>query len=47
MGKTLVWNQGDLGSIPFTKIYYVEYVYSHIYLVHVCKCIIRKGVMDR
>jgi hypothetical protein len=27
----------DQGSIPFTNIYYVEYVYLNIYLVHVCK----------
>jgi hypothetical protein len=33
-------------SIPFTNIYYVEYVYLYIYLVHVC-CIIFRWVMDR
>jgi hypothetical protein len=38
MVKVLVWSQGGEGSIPFTNIYYVEYVY--LYLVHVCKCII-------
>ncbi len=27
MAKTLVWSQGDQGSIPFTNIYYVEYIY--------------------
>jgi hypothetical protein len=35
MAKTLVWNQKDQGSIPFTNTYYVEYVYLYIYLVHV------------
>ncbi len=35
------------GSIPFTNIYYVQYVYSYIYLVHVCKCMILKWVMDK
>ncbi len=47
MVKTLVWNQGDKCSIPFTNIYYVEYVYLYIYLVHVCKCIVPKWVVDR
>jgi hypothetical protein len=28
MSKTLVWNQGDQGSIPSTNIYYVKYLYS-------------------
>jgi hypothetical protein len=28
MAETLVWSQGDPGSIPFNNIYYVEYVYS-------------------
>jgi len=37
MTKTLVWSQIDQGSIPFTNVYYVEYVYLNIYLVHVCK----------
>jgi hypothetical protein len=26
--------------IPLINIYYVEYVYSYIYIVHVCNCII-------
>jgi hypothetical protein len=47
MVKTLVWNKGDKGSIFLTNIYYVEYVYLYIYLVHVCKCIIPKWVVDR
>jgi hypothetical protein len=38
-------SQGDQGSIPFTNIYYVEYVYSYTYLVHVCKCIIPRWVV--
>jgi hypothetical protein len=45
MAKTLVWSQGDQGSIPFTNIYYVEYVYLYIYLVHVCKCIVLRWVV--
>jgi len=28
IAKTLVWNQGDQSSIPFTNIYYVKYLYS-------------------
>jgi hypothetical protein len=28
MANTLVWNQRDRRSIPFTSIYYVEYIYS-------------------
>jgi hypothetical protein len=47
MAKTLVWNQRDQSSIPFTNIYYVEYVYLYIHLVHVCKCMILKWVVDR
>jgi hypothetical protein len=47
MAKTLVWSQGDQGSIPFTNIYYVEYVYLYTYLVHVCKCIVPRWVVDR
>jgi len=47
MAKTLVWNQKDQGSISLTNIYYVEYVYLYIYLVHVCKCIMFKWVVDR
>jgi hypothetical protein len=27
MPKTLMWSQGNQGSIPSTNIYYVEYVY--------------------
>ncbi len=46
-GQNIVWNQRDQSSIPFTNIYYVEYVYLYIYLVHVCKCIILKWVVDR
>jgi hypothetical protein len=46
MAKTLVWNQGDQGLILFINIYYVEYVYSYIYLVHVCKCIEPKLVVN-
>jgi hypothetical protein len=44
MAKTLVWNKRDQGSIPFTNICYVEYVYSYIYLVRVCKCIVSMWV---
>jgi hypothetical protein len=47
MAKTLVWIQGDQGSVPLTNIYHVEYVYSYIKLVHVCKCIILMWVVDR
>jgi hypothetical protein len=47
MAKTLVWSQEDQGSIPFTNIYYVEYVYLYIYFVHVCKCIVPRWVVDR
>jgi len=47
MAKTLAWNQGNQGSIPFTNIYYVEYVYSYVYLVHVCKCIVPRWVVDK
>jgi hypothetical protein len=47
MVKTLVWNKRNQGSIFFTNIYYVEYVYLYIYLVHVCKCVILKWVVDR
>jgi hypothetical protein len=47
MAKILMWNQGYQGSIPFTNIYYVGYVYLHIYIVHVCKCIIHRWVVDR
>jgi hypothetical protein len=42
MAKSLVWNQRDQGSIPYTNIYYVEYIYLYIYIVHVYKCIISK-----
>jgi hypothetical protein len=47
MAKTLVWNQEDQGLIPYTNIYYVEYIYSYIYFIHVRKCIIFKWVVDR
>jgi hypothetical protein len=47
MVKTLVWNQGNQGSFPFTNIYYVEYVYLYIYLIHACKCIIHRWVVNR
>jgi len=47
MAKTLVWNQGHQGPIPFTNIYYMEYVYLYIYLAHVCKYIVPKWVVDR
>jgi hypothetical protein len=46
MAKTLVWNQGDQGSISFTNIYYVEDVYLYICLINVCKCIIHRWVVD-
>jgi hypothetical protein len=36
IANTLVWSQGDQCSIPFTNIYYVEYIYIYIYLVYVC-----------
>jgi hypothetical protein len=32
---------------PFTNIYYVQYVYSYMYLIHVCKCIISRWVVNR
>jgi hypothetical protein len=38
--KTLRFNS-------FTNIYYVEYVYLYTYLVHVCKCILHKGIVDK
>jgi hypothetical protein len=47
MIKTLVGNERDQGSIPFTNIYYVEYLYLYIYLIHVCKCTIFRWVVDR
>jgi len=47
MAKMLVWNQRDQSSLPFTNIYYVKYLYLYIYLVHVCKCIIHKWVVDK
>jgi hypothetical protein len=47
MANTLVWNQRDQGLIPFTNIYYVEYVYLYIYFVHVCKCMILGWIVDR
>jgi hypothetical protein len=47
MVKTLVWNKGVKGSILLTNIYYVEYVYSYIYIIQVCKCIIPRWVVDR
>jgi len=47
MAKILVWNQGYQGSIPLTTIYYVEYVYLYLYIVHVCKCTIHKWVMNK
>jgi hypothetical protein len=37
MAKTLVWNQGDQGSIPFTNIYYVEGL--HVYMCKPCTCV--------
>jgi hypothetical protein len=47
MAKTLVCNQKDQGLIPLINIYYVKFEYLYIYLVHVCKCIIFKWVVDR
>ncbi len=47
MVKTLVWNKGNQDSILLTNIYYVEYVYLYVYLMHVCKCIIFRWVVDR
>jgi hypothetical protein len=47
MAKTLVWNQGDRCSTPFTNIYYVKNVYLYIYLIHVCKCIVHRWVVNR
>ncbi len=47
MVKTLVWSQRDQGSIPITNMYYVEYVYWHIYLVHMCKYIVLRWIVDR
>jgi hypothetical protein len=46
MAKTFVWSQRYQSSIPLTNIYYVEYVYPYIYLVHMCKCIVFKWVVD-
>jgi hypothetical protein len=47
MTETLVRNERDQGSIPFINIYYVDYLYSYIYLIHACKCTIFKWVVDR
>jgi hypothetical protein len=47
IAKTLVWSQRNQSSIPFTNIYYVEYVYLYIYFVHMCKCIVFWWVVDR
>jgi hypothetical protein len=47
MAKTLVWSQGNQGSIPFTNIYYVQYVYSYMYPIYVGKCIISGWVVNR
>ncbi len=47
MANALVWIQKIQGSIPLTNIYYMEYVYLYIYLIHVCKCIIFRWVMNR
>jgi hypothetical protein len=47
MAKIIMWNQGDQGLISFTNIYYVEYVFSYVYFVHVCKCIIPRWVVNR
>jgi len=46
-GQDIGLEQRDQGSILFTNIYFVEYMYSYIYLVHVCKCIIPRWVVDR
>jgi len=35
MAKTLVWNQKNQGLIPLTNIYYVEYVYTYIYIPYI------------
>jgi hypothetical protein len=54
--KMLGWFDGqDIGVEPNTKVQfplptytiYVEYVYLYICLVHVCKCIIHRWVVDR
>jgi len=47
MAKTLVLKQENQGSIRFTNIYYVEYVCSYIYLIHVCKYIVLRWVVYR
>jgi hypothetical protein len=47
MAKTLVLSKGNQGLIPLTNIYYVEYVYLYIYLVHVYKGIIFKWVVEK
>jgi hypothetical protein len=46
-GQDIGVEQGDQSAIPITNIYYVEYAYLYIYLVHVCKCIIFRWVVDR
>ncbi len=43
----LVWNHKDQSLIPFTNIYYVEYAYSYLYLIHVYKCIEPRWVVGR
>jgi hypothetical protein len=45
MAKTLVLNQEDQGSIPFTM--WNMYVNIYIYHIHVCKCIVPGWVVDR
>jgi hypothetical protein len=36
MAKTLVWNQGDQGSIPFINKYYMWNMYICIYTLYMC-----------
>ncbi len=46
-GQDIGLEQGSQGSIFLTNIYYVEYVYSYIYIVHLCKCIILRWVVEK
>jgi hypothetical protein len=46
MAKTWCGTKETKVQSPLPTFYYVEYVYSYIYLVHVCKCIIPRWVVD-
>ncbi len=47
MAKTWCGTKETKVPKPLPTYTIVEYVYSYIYLVHVCKCIILKWVVDR